>query len=101
MAWSYCLSLSHLTTDDKHKHKRKCQQNPRDTKKIINQKSVTQTFPQVKKIKKVWYLSNSGLVHMVVDDMIGSDISKQLEPDLKNKQKVEYQVYWLHYYLGR
>ena len=39
---------------------------------------------------------------MVVDDMIGSDISKQLEPDLKNKQKkVEYQVYWLHYYLGR
>ena len=38
---------------------------------------------------------------MVVDDMIGSDISKQLEPDLKNEQKVEYQVYWLHYYLGR
>ena len=35
-------------------------------------------------------LSNSGLVHMVVDDMIGSDISKQLEPDLKNKQIVEY-----------
>ena len=49
----------------------------------------------------MWYLSNSGLAHMVVDDMIGSDISKQLEPDLKNKQKVEYQVYWLHYYLGR
>ena len=29
-------------------------------------------------------------MEMVVDDMIGSDISKQLEPDLKNKQIVEY-----------